>query len=527
MKKSLIYTFTAAFALLVSGGITLAIGSASQTEATQQTVLAANTDTGLLPSALTNFGSKDESVYIITNATGAASQTFIGNTLYADGEPLPINLGITYYLDGAEVSASELAGKSGHVKMEYHYTATRAYQRKLVPFIVATGLQLDGTKFSNVKITNGKILSEDGGYTILGYGFAGLGDDLGTDLLPDTFTIEADTTGFELGTAYTFATNEVIADLDTSKLSSVDSVVSSINQLSNGLDQIIAGSTQLDSGISALASGAGELQSGAAALNDGANQLASGANDLSDGASALAGGLADLNTGVSELATNIGSLDSYLDTLADSGTTLNTYISAAIDTIITQVNTAIAGTGYTVTLENYSTVLPAIIASIPDEATKATLTNAKNSLDLYVGMQNYIAGVAAVTAGADQLNANMPTLTTGATRLSNGADALATGAAQLANGADSLLVGTVQLKSGMDAFVSGAGQLSSGSQALNDGLVTFKTTGMDKLVSFANNDLASFTAKLRASVAAARSYHSYGGMNTESVKFVFKTPSIK
>ena len=125
------------------------------------------------------------------------------------------------------------------------------------------------------------------------------------------------------------------------------------------------------------------------------------------------------------------------------------------------------------------------------------------------------------------MNANIPALTDGVSKLNSGAATLATGAADLSDGANQLLDGTITLKTGVDTLASGASQLSSGSKTLKDGIATFKAEGIDKLVNFAQNDLAGFTANLRSTINAAKSHHSYKSTTATSVKFIFKTPSIK
>lgn len=481
MKKHIAYLTVSVLAILAGFGIiALANSLTTPNSNALENTLAVTTEENNTPLNITNtLAPSDETVYIITDTNGTATKTFIGSDLYTEQKPLPVTLDITYYLNGSQISPSDLVGQSGHVKISYHYNATATYQGKLVPFVTATGLQLDGTKFSNVKLSNGKIISEDNNYTILGYSLVGLNENLGIDLLPSTFTIEADTTDFKLDNSYTFATNDILADLDTSKLSSIDSIISSINQLSDGLNQIIAGSTKLDSGLSSLVDGVTRLQSAAEALNSGASKLASGALDLNNGLKELVSHNNDLITGATAIIT---------DTL--------TKVNKAIFTN-PQLQSIAQMLGIdSITIENYSTALSSILkiaGDIPE------LSSAKNLLDLNTGIIGYAQGVSTIADGAATLS---------------------TGASQLASG-------TIELKNGVDQLASGATQLSQGSKALNSGLQTFKSTGIDRLTSFANNDLANFTANFRASVNAAKSYHSYSNPNAKSVKFIFKTAGIK
>ncbi|MBR3322277.1 hypothetical protein IKG05_01405 [Candidatus Saccharibacteria bacterium] len=513
MKNHKIFLSTLIATLLVSSGLTLVISSANATNDNSQKLLAATNE--LAKNPLSQLGPKEESVYVITNPDGTANKTFVGSTLATTTEPLPLSLNIKYYLDGSEISATDLADKSGHVKITFDYIATKEYQNKLVPFLVITGLTLDNTKFNNITLNNGKVISENNNYTILGYSLAGLNYNLGIDLLPESFILEADVTNFELGNTYTFATNQILADLDTSKLNTIDDLVNSINQLSSGLDQIITGSTSLTNGIESLATGVKNLQIGAEALNAGANQLATGTAELSAGLTELTSYNASLINGAAQTFNGL---------LAQSNSAITA--NAELVTAITQY-----GIAFPLTIDNYATSLPAIInlltimktqleqqlPYITDptehaivEAKIATLSTSITSLstaqasynnynEFYTGLISYTDSVAQATSGANQLT----------------------------TGANQLLAGTTELKTGVDTLASGANQLATGSQALNSGLQTFKSSGIDRLVNFANQDLANFTTNARATVNAAKSYHHYQNSSATSTKFIFKTPSIK
>lgn len=445
MKKPLIFASTLIATLFLSSAATLAINNTqNDTDNTPQNLVAINSN--LTTDNINKLSTKDANIYAITDTTGTVNKTFIGNII-TNEETLPVELQIQYYLDGTEISASELAGKSGHVKIIYNFSATSTYQNKLVPFLTVTGLNFDSTKFSNIKIDNGKIISESDSITLVGYTFAGLSQDLNADFLPSNFTIEADTTNFELGTVYSFATNELFAELDTSKLTSVDSIISSINDLSNGLDQIIAGSNDLTNGIDTLATGISKLQLGANNLESGANNLATGITKLSDG---------------------LNSVVAFDDEILAKAYGVIDQVTATAENLIAKYN-----------------LDPALVAEI----------------------------TAPIVEYYNKIN-------TAATTYTGNIEALANGASELSVGANNLAAGTTELKNGINSLSAGAAQLSAGSHTLNQGLNTFKTSGIDKLVNFANQDAANFVYNFRQTVSAAKSY-------TTHTKFIFKTPSIK
>lgn len=93
---------------------------------------------------------------------------------------------MTYFLDGREISAADLAGKSGKVKIRIDYTNNSSQNAKIngkketiyTPFMMATGMILPTDTFTNVEVTNGKVISDGNNSIVLGIGFPGLYDSL-------------------------------------------------------------------------------------------------------------------------------------------------------------------------------------------------------------------------------------------------------------------------------------------------------------------------------------------------------------
>lgn len=454
MKKAIISALI--FSVLILGGSSAAIAVRnSGGNETDSPVLVATTELG--KSSGSALKPKDETVYIITDADGNANKSFVNNTLNTSGEMMPVSVKISYFLDGAEVKASEIAGKAGHVKVKFDYFVHKFNGGKLIPFVTITGVKLDEKKFNNIKLENGKIVSENEGILAIGYGVVGLNENLNTSLFPCTFTIEADTTSFELGTTYTLASNELIAELDTTKLNKADEIISAINQLGNGMNQLVAGSSALSSGASALYDGINELQNGVAKLNSGAHELAVGASQVSEGTRKVA----DINDKIfGPVIDVVDNFDVKIDEIA----------------------------------EEYE---------IEEEVVERFKQIAKQ-----------------LSEPVSEAYGKLVEYTDGVKQLADGAAQVAEGASQLADGMNELTAGVEQLK-------NGAAQLKGGASALNSGLLLFKQSGIDKLASFANNDLNGFLNNFRASVGAAKSYKYYQNAGSKSVKFVFKTSGVK
>ena len=413
MKKPLIFASTLIATLFLSSAATLAINNTTPngTDNTPQNLVAINSN--LTTDNINKLSTKDANIYAITDTTGTVNKTFIGNII-ANEETLPVELQIQYYLDGTEISASELAGKSGHVKIIYNFSATSTYQNKLVPFLTVTGLNFDSTKFSNIKIDSGKIISESDSITLIGYTFAGLSQDLNADFLPSNFTIEADTTNFELGTVYSFATNELFAELDTSKLTSIDGIINSINDLSNGLDQIIAGSNDLTNGIDTLATGISKLQLGANNLESGANNLAASITKLSNGLNSVVAFDNEV------LAKAYGVVDQ---------------VTATAENLIAKYD-----------------LDPALVAELT-----APIVEYYNKINTAV--TTYTGNIEALANGASELSVGANNLAAGTTELKNGINSLSAGAAQLSAGSHTLNQGLNTFKtSGIDKLANFANQ---------------------------------------------------------------------
>ena len=219
---------------------------------------------------------------------------------------IPVGMKVTYELDGKKVSADDLEGKSGHLKIHYEYQNTSADSGKYTPFLMATGLLMDGEKFSNVTVDNGKVISDGDRDIVIGMGLPQLKEQLTSvsskvdDLdIPDSFTVEADVTDYEKVEAVTVATNEVFNEVGTDKFDSLDELKDSMTELQDASNKLVSGSGQLKDGLDTLLSSSGTLVSGIDQLASGGNTLASGTGSLVSGANTLNAGLQTASSKVS------------------------------------------------------------------------------------------------------------------------------------------------------------------------------------------------------------------------------------
>ncbi len=295
-----------------------------------------------------------------------------GNDIYYRGETekeLPVTVKVSYKLDGQPVSAEEIAGKSGRVTIRFDYE-NKQYEtaeiegkeeRIFVPFTMLTGVLLDSDIFSNVEVSNGKLINDGDRTAVIGIAFPGLKEDLGIDgetvMIPDYVEINADASGFELGTTMTVAANGIFNELDTEKLETADDLNSSLNELTDGMQQLMDGSSALYDGLCTLLDKSGELTDGVKALADGADKLKNGAASLDDG--------------VTKLQAGAGELSSGLNTLASNNASLNGGAQQVFDSLLSTAASEIKAAGISVpalTIQNYAEVLNGVISSLDKTA---------------------------------------------------------------------------------------------------------------------------------------------------------------
>ena len=260
---------------------------------------------------------------VITWKAGGDEITYEGTS----DAPLPVAVHFEYKLDGQPIKPEDLAGKSGHLRIDVSYESlledevvVNGRREKMpVPFLMVSVVKMDEEKFSNVTVTNGKYVTAGNLRGAVCYGLPGIAealhlsdyDEVDIDV-PTHCTIEADVVDYASDGSYTFATSYVAdivdkedkIDLDTDALGA--DLRDAMDQLEDGATALADGTGALRDGTEALAEGADRLADGAVDLLDGAKQLNDGANNLEDGARQLSEGAGDLSDGAQALDDGAG-----------------------------------------------------------------------------------------------------------------------------------------------------------------------------------------------------------------------------
>lgn len=247
-----------------------------------------------------------------------------GNDVYYEGtatKQLPVSVKIRYELDGQEISANDIQGKSGHLKLTISFTNNYSEVKNINgksivvhPSYLAGGmLNMSTGKFSNVKCESGKIVNDGTNEMLAFANIPGLNETLrsaGLDKvnnqlgISDDVTVEADVNNFDLGSIMVGMTNEIDLASELGEIGSVSELTDGIDQLIEADDQLIDGSKQLYDGTTQLKEQAAPLTGS----SDQVRQLSSGAIQLNDGVKALQTGISQYTAGASAINEGVNQL---------------------------------------------------------------------------------------------------------------------------------------------------------------------------------------------------------------------------
>ena len=319
---------------------------------------------------------------------------------------LPITVKVTYYLEGKQVTAGEIAGKAGNVKIRFDYqnntagyfTEDGVKTKATVPFAAISAVFLDGEKFADVKVENGKALKADGSIVAMGYALPGLSRGLnlkGYEAtkeidLPEYVEISAYTTDFQIEYTATVFTNGLFEDIKNSDLKDIDDLRSDLDDMQEGVDKMSDAGGKLSDGFA-------EFKKYLKEYTDNVDLLSKWSASVADALSASRGleaGLTDLSGNVTALNAEISALDipsldrdsqNAVNDISTQLPVLKTHIDnlnskiAALTTFKTElenrVNT-LNGISYDGTKTVIKNAFSAAIGDSVDESTKQRILNA-------------------------------------------------------------------------------------------------------------------------------------------------------
>ena len=600
MKKSLRFA-SAALALTLAAGCAMpAFAAGKSSFSKSETVYAVMNGDGSIKS--TTVSEHLYSASGLANVTDKTTLTDIQNTesdaeftqngeelvwntedtdVYYKGntdKALPIDVKVTYALDGQEAALEDIIGKSGHltvtVNLKNNETDTVNVNGKdrtiVTPLITAVGVILGGDA-SNMTAEHGMIESAAKSSVAAFVTLPGVKDSLSgllpdevdsiEDYLQDTVTVEADVEDFTCPQVMVACATSTAA-LGTSNvfdLSSINDLTDGINQLNDAMSQLMDGASQLVDGTSQLAGGVLALLDGANTLNNGAAALDDGLGQLTNGLDTLSANNAALNAGAQQVADGV--LASANKTLKEGGLidedmTWSNY-EAVIDNILTMNDKTLAA-GRKKMVRTVWEQAPSFKDSQLDLALYLSATKTNHDLEAALKlMQNYdpsmLCGLVQLLTSEDAKNtakaelkyqvensqdmADVRALKTSLSQIqffvssvnqyTAGVQTAADGAHSAKDGSAQLAAGTKTLYDGVNTLNTGAGQLNDGAGQLNDGLNQFNEEGISKLTGALDQDqLHGLKTVLDEMTDRLNDYTSFAGAPDDaesSVKFVYKT----
>ena len=600
MKKSLRFA-SAALALTLAAGCAMpAFAAGKSSFSKSETVYAVMNGDGSIKS--TTVSEHLYSASGLANVTDKTTLTDIQNTesdaeftqngeelvwntndtdVYYKGntdKALPIDVKVTYALDGQEAALEDIIGKSGHltvtVALKNNETGTVNVNGKdrtiVTPLITAVGVILGGDA-SNVTAEHGMIESAAKSSVAAFVTLPGVKDSLSgllpdevdsiEDYLQDTVTVEADVEDFtcpQVMVACATSTAALGTD-NVFDLSSINDLTDGINQLNDAMSQLMDGASQLVDGTSQLAGGVLALLDGANTLNNGAAALDDGLGQLTNGLDTLSANNAALNAGAQQVADGV--LASANKTLKEGGLidedmTWSNY-EAVIDNILTMNDKTLAA-GRKKMVRTIWEQEPSFKDSQLDLALYLSATKTNHDLEAALKlMQNFdasmLTGALEMVTNADAKNtiheelkyqiensqdmADVRALKTSLSQIqffvssvnqyTVGVQTAADGAHSAKDGSAQLAAGTKTLYDGVNTLNTGAGQLNDGAGRLNDGLNQFNEEGISKLTGALDQDqLHGLKTVLDEMTDRLNDYTSFAGAPDDaesSVKFVYKT----
>lgn len=469
-------------------------------------------------------------------------------------EELPVNVNVSYYLNGNEVSASEIAGKSGDVEIHFDYDVNRTEvvdgTSVTKPYTMASAVVLDGNHFSNISVSNGKVVNDGNTNMCIGVAFPGLASNIGLGAsgisIPESVVVKAHTDNFQIDGTYTAAMSGVLSDINTSGASGVESKVS---QLESGLDQLVSASDKLLAGTNELKAGIDQLQAGAGTLKNGTQELATGADQLDKSVKAGSGDLSSQVLTQDQInaygaqaqamaeATAASDPDKKIEGAADQATSavmngaVKTAVRMSVEDLLAQQH------GY----ENFNSVTDATVkatieataTAVADEASKnSNLYSAvKNGQDGKSGLKGAFTETAKAAAGDAANQATVTTATNFNDKIKAAVQNLSSQMSALSEGTGKLSAGASKLNSGAGDLYTGTTKLSAGAATLDSGMAQFNKEGIHAMADQLNgSQLLSIGTRLKATSDADKMDYLIGGktagMSGES-KIIFKTAEVK
>lgn len=270
---------------------------------------------------------------------------------------LPVDVSVKYFLDGKEMKASELEGKSGHLKIVITSKNNR-YEAKTIdgqsrnvysPYVVVAAMTFDDEKVENVTSDDIKVVKDGKNEIVttvmtpgMKQNLTGIVEDKELDNFKDEVSVEMDIKDYKPVEIYSVITNEFFQE--KKNIDSLDKLQNGVKELQDNSQKLVDASVKLSEGQDKLNSGISQMQTGVTKLHNGSQKLASSTQQMqgkfsgiqskvgpiqgyvaqmNDGSLKLYNGISDYTAAVVKIKENTAKIKAGSEKLAKGATDLD------------------------------------------------------------------------------------------------------------------------------------------------------------------------------------------------------------
>lgn len=270
---------------------------------------------------------------------------------------LPVDVSVKYFLDGKEMKASELEGKSGHLKIVITSKNNR-YEAKTIdgqsrnvysPYVVVAAMTFDDEKVENVTSDDIKVVKDGKNEIVttvmtpgMKQNLTGIVEDKELDNFKDEISMEMDVKDYKPVEIYSVITNEFFQE--KKNIDSLDKLQNGVKELQDNSQKLVDASVKLSEGQDKLNSGISQMQTGVTKLHSGSQKLASSTQQMqgkfsgiqskvgpiqgyvaqmNDGSLKLYNGISDYTAAVAKIKENTAKIKEGSEKLAKGATDLD------------------------------------------------------------------------------------------------------------------------------------------------------------------------------------------------------------
>lgn len=270
---------------------------------------------------------------------------------------LPVDVSVKYFLDGKEMKASELEGKSGHLKIVITSKNNR-YEAKTIdgqsrnvysPYVVVAAMTFDDEKVENITSDDIKVVKDGKNEIVTTVMTPGMKQNLSKivedkelDNFKDEVSVEMDIKDYKPVEIYSVITNEFFQE--KKNIDSLDKLQNGVKELQNNSQKLVDASVKLSEGQDKLNSGISQMQTGVTKLHSGSQKLVSSTQQMqgkfsgiqskvgpiqgyvaqmNDGSLKLYNGISDYTAAVAKIKENTAKIKEGSDKLAKGATDLD------------------------------------------------------------------------------------------------------------------------------------------------------------------------------------------------------------